>query len=109
MRLLEPLCGPFEGAQEIGRAHVELQSRGLSSYAVFLFKCAGDHRDLPSFPPRRSSVLRWVRCAASRASAMRLLEPLCGPFEGAQATPNRIAAIARVRFIYVFFPRALAL
>src|SRR5699024_12550858 len=31
----------------------------LSSVVFFFFYCSGDHRDLHSFPTRRSSDLRW--------------------------------------------------
>src|SRR3990167_2008688 len=35
----------------------ELQSQSNLTLHSLFFKCSGAHRDLPSFPPRRSSVL----------------------------------------------------
>src|SRR5438034_6750037 len=39
---------------------------GRSSLCGFFFECCGDHRDLHSFPTRRSSDLAATRVAAER-------------------------------------------
>src|SRR5262249_61199698 len=43
----------------------------LSSSSFFFFSCAGHHRDLPSFPTRRSSDLRRDRLGAGAESGHR--------------------------------------
>src|SRR5689334_23846518 len=40
-------------------------------FLLFFFKCYGDHRDLHSFPTRRSSDLRRTRQARARSSIGR--------------------------------------
>src|SRR5207248_5494403 len=50
----------------------------LSSFRIFFFlSCSRDHRDLPSFPTRRSSDLKFVAAFARSVRAGTRARPIC--------------------------------
>src|SRR5690242_20801518 len=61
----------------------------------FLFSCSGDHRDLPSFPTRRSSDLISPPLGSSNPATMRSVVVLPQP-DGPTSTTNSPSSIARL-------------
>src|SRR5690242_21074624 len=61
----------------------------------FLFSCSGDHRDLPSFPTRRSSDLISPALGSSKPATMRSVVVLPQP-DGPTSTTNSPSSIARL-------------
>src|SRR5206468_8270444 len=75
----------------------------ISSFLIFIFNCYGNHRDLHSFPTRRSSDLvlrpRVDLRAQARRRALRHLparrpgRPASGPIATARQSPPRAPAM----------------
>src|SRR5205085_7511969 len=68
----------------------------MNSYP-FLFESSGDHRDLPSFPTRRSSDLSPRHCRGARPPEFdRHLDDLSGRRRGADLQSPEVAAAVQI-------------
>src|SRR5439155_25283584 len=65
----------------------------LPHFFFFFFQCYGDHRDLHSFPTRRSSDL--LRSRISSMASKRLRESVLEPSSSAATTACRRRSTAR--------------